>query len=146
MVMAVLLLDYYKGGNTGKAAAFSLVQTALLAVLIGVATWLFRGSTNTSGGRAGWCAWQKREESRHENDFDRARPCERARSAGGRAGFRSARADRRRQEGRQARLLHRELRGGRAGGDQGLQQALPRNQGPDGARSGGPAHHPRSDG
>src|SRR5262249_26041402 len=53
MVMAVLLLDYYEGGNTGKAAAFSLVQTALLAVLIGVATWLSRGSTNTSVGRAG---------------------------------------------------------------------------------------------
>ena len=34
-VMAVLLLDYYEGGNTGKTAAFSLVQTALLAVLIG---------------------------------------------------------------------------------------------------------------
>ena len=38
-VMAVLLLDYYEGGNTGKAAAFSLVQTALLAVLIGFANW-----------------------------------------------------------------------------------------------------------
>jgi iron(III) transport system permease protein len=34
-VMAVLLLDYYEGGNTGKTAAFSLVQTMLLAVLIG---------------------------------------------------------------------------------------------------------------
>jgi iron(III) transport system permease protein len=34
-VMAVLLLDYYEGGNTGKTAAFSLVQTILLAVLIG---------------------------------------------------------------------------------------------------------------
>ena len=30
MVMAVLLLDYYEGGNTGITAAFSLVQTALL--------------------------------------------------------------------------------------------------------------------
>ena len=36
-VMAVLLLDYYEGGNTGKTAAFSLVQTVLLAVLIGAA-------------------------------------------------------------------------------------------------------------
>jgi iron(III) transport system permease protein len=36
-VMAVLLLDYYEGGNTGKTAAFSLVQTVLLAVLIGSA-------------------------------------------------------------------------------------------------------------
>ncbi len=26
-VMAVLLLDYYEGGNIGKTAAFSLVQT-----------------------------------------------------------------------------------------------------------------------
>jgi iron(III) transport system permease protein len=53
MVMAVLLLDYYEGGNTGKTAAFSLVQTALLAVLIGVATWLSRGSADASVGRAG---------------------------------------------------------------------------------------------
>jgi iron(III) transport system permease protein len=53
MVMAVLLLDYYEGGNTGKTAAFSLVQTALLALLIGVATWLSRGSADTSVGRAG---------------------------------------------------------------------------------------------
>ena len=33
MVMAVLLLDYYEGGNIGMTAAFSLVQTVLLAVL-----------------------------------------------------------------------------------------------------------------
>jgi iron(III) transport system permease protein len=46
MVMAVLLLDYYEGGNTGKTAAFSLVQTVLLALVIGVATWLSRGSTS----------------------------------------------------------------------------------------------------
>jgi iron(III) transport system permease protein len=52
-VMAVLLLDYYEGGNTGKTAAFSLVQTALLAVLIGVASWLSSGSTNSSVGRSG---------------------------------------------------------------------------------------------
>src|SRR5215475_13444119 len=51
--MTVLLLDYYEGGNTGKTAAFSLVQTALLALLIGVATWLSRGSTDASVGRAG---------------------------------------------------------------------------------------------
>jgi len=54
MVMAVLLLDYYEGGNTGKAAAFSLVQTILLAVVIGVAGWLSRGrGTEASVGRAG---------------------------------------------------------------------------------------------
>jgi iron(III) transport system permease protein len=52
-VMAVLLLDYYEGGNTGKTAAFSLVQTALLAVLIGVASWLSSGGTNSSMGRSG---------------------------------------------------------------------------------------------
>ena len=44
MVMAVLLLDYYEGGNVGITAAFSLVQTVLLAVLIGIATWLSRGA------------------------------------------------------------------------------------------------------
>ena len=42
MVMSVLLLDYYEGGNIGKTAAFSLVQTVLLGVLIGGATWLSR--------------------------------------------------------------------------------------------------------
>ncbi len=52
-VMAVLLLDYYEGGNTGKTAAFSLVQTALLAVLICVATWLSNGNASTDVGRAG---------------------------------------------------------------------------------------------
>jgi iron(III) transport system permease protein len=52
-VMAVLLLDYYEGGNTGKTAAFSLVQTALLAVLICFATWLSNGNANTDVGRAG---------------------------------------------------------------------------------------------
>ena len=53
MVMAVLLLDYYEGGNVGITAAFSLVQTALLAVLIGIAHQLSRGGTDTSVGRAG---------------------------------------------------------------------------------------------
>jgi len=53
MVMAVLLLDYYEGGNTGKTAAFSLVQTVLLAVLIGFATWLSRGANHSSVGRSG---------------------------------------------------------------------------------------------
>ncbi len=42
MVMSVLLLDYYEGGNVGKTAAFSLVQTVLLAVLIGGANYLSR--------------------------------------------------------------------------------------------------------
>jgi len=54
MVMAVLLLDYYEGGNVGITAAFSLVQTVLLGVLIGIAHLLSRGGTDGSGvGRTG---------------------------------------------------------------------------------------------
>ena len=53
MVMAVLLLDYYEGGNVGITAAFSLVQTALLAVLIGIAQVASRGATSTGIGKAG---------------------------------------------------------------------------------------------
>jgi iron(III) transport system permease protein len=45
MVMSVLLLDYYEGGNIGKTADFSLVQTVLLGVLIGGANWLSRGAS-----------------------------------------------------------------------------------------------------
>ena len=47
-VMAVLLLDYYEGGNTGKTAAFSLVQTGILAVLLGLTNWLSRGAAQSS--------------------------------------------------------------------------------------------------
>lgn len=47
-VMAVLLLDYYEGGNIGKTAAFSLVQTVILAVLLGVTNWLSRGAAQGS--------------------------------------------------------------------------------------------------
>jgi iron(III) transport system permease protein len=53
MVMAVLLLDYYEGGNIGITAAFSLVQTTLLGVLIGVAHVLSRGSADSGIGKAG---------------------------------------------------------------------------------------------
>jgi iron(III) transport system permease protein len=54
MVMAVLLLDYYEGGNVGITAAFSLVQTILLGVLIGIAHVLSRGGTRSGDiGRAG---------------------------------------------------------------------------------------------
>jgi iron(III) transport system permease protein len=53
MVMAVLLLDYYEGGNIGVTAAFSLVQTVLLAVLIGITHWLSRGGADTGIGKAG---------------------------------------------------------------------------------------------
>ena len=53
MVMAVLLLDYYEGGNVGITAAFSLVQTVLLGVLIGFAHWLSRGGTDSGVGKAG---------------------------------------------------------------------------------------------
>jgi iron(III) transport system permease protein len=51
MVMAVLLLDYYDGGNVGITAAFSLVQTLLLAVLIGFAHKLSRGAADSGVGR-----------------------------------------------------------------------------------------------
>ena len=47
-VMAVLLLDYYEGGNIGKTAAFSLVQTAILAVLLTITTWLSRETTQSA--------------------------------------------------------------------------------------------------
>jgi iron(III) transport system permease protein len=53
MVMAVLLLDYYEGGNIGVTAAFSLIQTVLLGVLIGIAHWLSRGAADSGVGRAG---------------------------------------------------------------------------------------------
>ncbi len=53
MVMAVLLLDYYEGGNIGVTAAFSLFQTVLLGVLIGVTHWLSRGRADGSVGGAG---------------------------------------------------------------------------------------------
>ena len=46
--MAVLLLDYYEGGNTGKTAAFSLVQTAILGVLLGITSWLSRGAAQSA--------------------------------------------------------------------------------------------------
>ena len=59
MVMSVLLLDYYEGGNLGKTAAFSLVQTVLLGVLIGGANWLSRGAAHatrrSSGNGRGRC-------------------------------------------------------------------------------------------
>lgn len=53
IVMAVLLLDYYEGGNTGKTAAFSLIQIVLLAVLIGFTNWLSGSARGADMGRAG---------------------------------------------------------------------------------------------
>ena len=53
MVMSVLLLDYYEGGNLGKTAAFSIVQTVLLGVLIGGANWLSKGAAQGSVARTG---------------------------------------------------------------------------------------------
>jgi iron(III) transport system permease protein len=53
MVMSVLLLDYYEGGNLGKTAAFSLVQMVLLGVLIGGANWLSREAAQGSVARTG---------------------------------------------------------------------------------------------
>ncbi|MBX9590779.1 MAG: iron ABC transporter permease [Hyphomonadaceae bacterium] len=52
MVMAVLLLDYYEGGNVGITAAFSLVQIVLLALVIGIANVLSRGEGGTETGMA----------------------------------------------------------------------------------------------
>jgi iron(III) transport system permease protein len=52
MVMAVLLLDYYNQ-NINITAAFSLVQTVILAVLISIAHWLSRGAADSGVGRAG---------------------------------------------------------------------------------------------
>ena len=49
--MAVQLLGYYEGGNMSITAAYSLVQMLLLAVLIGVASRLSRGTTDGSVGR-----------------------------------------------------------------------------------------------
>jgi iron(III) transport system permease protein len=49
MVMAVLLVDYYNQ-NIGITAAFSLVQTVLLAVLISIAHWLSRGAAESGVG------------------------------------------------------------------------------------------------
>ena len=45
---ARIVLDYYEGGNVGKTAAFSLVQTVLLAVLLGITTWLSRDAAQGS--------------------------------------------------------------------------------------------------
>jgi iron(III) transport system permease protein len=53
MVMAVLLLDYYEGGNVGITSAFSLVQTVLIGVLIGVAHLLSRGADSSKVGGTG---------------------------------------------------------------------------------------------
>jgi iron(III) transport system permease protein len=50
MVMAVLLLDYYEGGNVGITSAFSLVQTILIGVLIGIANLLSRGGASSRVG------------------------------------------------------------------------------------------------
>src|SRR5258707_4858246 len=38
-VMAVLQLDYYEGGTTGKTAALTMVQTSILAALLSITTW-----------------------------------------------------------------------------------------------------------
>ncbi len=146
-VMAVLLLDYYEGGNIGKTAAFSLVQTAILAVLLGFTTWLSRGAAQSSARDCG-----NQEETRvQENDAADRSAHRLRRRAGPHIASRGTKrvrlqgADRGGREGRLAHLLHGQLRRGRAGGDQGLQQALPQDQGLDGARAGRPADHPHQD-
>lgn len=40
IIMSVLLLDFWEGGNIGVSAAFSVFQSALLLVIIGVTNWL----------------------------------------------------------------------------------------------------------
>jgi iron(III) transport system permease protein len=50
-VMAVLLLDFYEGGNIGVASAFSIVQTVLLFIVISSTNYLGRASDSV--GRAG---------------------------------------------------------------------------------------------
>src|SRR5260370_1332896 len=52
MVIAVLLIDYYEGGNLGKTAAFSLVQMVLLGVLIAGANLLVPGAAQGSVARS----------------------------------------------------------------------------------------------
>jgi iron(III) transport system permease protein len=42
IVMPVLLLDFYEGGDTGATAAFSVVQAVLLLVVLGIANLLAR--------------------------------------------------------------------------------------------------------
>ena len=53
MVMSVQLLGYYEGGNMSITAAYSLVQMVLLAVLIGAANRLSRGTAPGAVGRTG---------------------------------------------------------------------------------------------
>ena len=53
MVMAVQLLGFYEGGNLGITAAFSLVQMAILAVLITVTNRLSRGASQNGVVRSG---------------------------------------------------------------------------------------------
>ncbi|MEI9804770.1 MAG: ABC transporter permease subunit [Pseudolabrys sp.] len=138
MVMSVLLLDYYEGGNLGKTAAFSLVQTVLLGFLIGGANWLSRGGGSgqrcphriKTKGRIGY-----EEKNRRYRRHRRAVACARRPARFRASRVRLARADRGRQGRRQAGLLHGELRRGRAAGHQGVQQTFPRNQGRDGARA-----------
>jgi iron(III) transport system permease protein len=44
IVMAVLLLDLYEGGNAGTTAAFSVMQSVLLLVVIGLSTLVTRSA------------------------------------------------------------------------------------------------------
>ncbi len=53
IVMAVQLLGFYEGGNIGITAAFSLVQMALLAVLITITNRLSRGAAEGGVVRSG---------------------------------------------------------------------------------------------
>ena len=44
IVMAVLLLDFYEGGNAGTTAAFSVLQSVILLVIVGATTLISRGA------------------------------------------------------------------------------------------------------
>ena len=60
MVMSVLLLDYYEGGNLGKTAAFSLVQTFCSACSSAAPTGCRAGRPRPAS--PAWDRWKSRED------------------------------------------------------------------------------------
>ena len=154
MVMSVLLLDYYEGGNLGKTAAFSLVQTVLLGVLIGGANWLSRGAAQGSVG-----APDKIEQGRigHDRQTDRCQIGAIAGVAGLGAGARTRVPAQAEQEFGSPELIAAAKAEGKlvyytanfAEVEQQVIKAFnkrfPGDQGRDGARARRPAHHPRQD-
>jgi iron(III) transport system permease protein len=45
IIMSVLLLDFWEGGNIGVSAALSVFQSALLFLIIGTATWVTKSAS-----------------------------------------------------------------------------------------------------